>query len=422
MKAPSTRPLRTDRWLVAIWLALILFGPLTIVIFFAGLPLLYQQLSTICPDVCQDNRLSAAAAATWQESGLSMELYAAIDTGLALLLALVSFGTAGLLLLRRPRERMPVFVALMLIFLGGTFSSAFGMVGQRYPDLNGLISFINLAGFGLFPILFLAFPDGRFVPGWSRWLALALFAVAVSGLVPVAQSLPSGGPFIALLVFWALIGPLAQAYRYRRVSAVVEKQQTKWLVAGLSLGIGGFLVTGVIAILSGVPDTAGPFALVVTDILVYLFMAVIPVTIATGVLRYRLWDVDVIVRRTLVYAVLTGLLALIYFGTVIALQVVFESASGQQSPVSIVISTLVIAALFSPLRRRVQSVIDRRFFRQKYDADQVLAHFAEHARDEVEVEALTAELLAAIQETVRPECAGIWLRTQARPDRREVEQ
>jgi asparagine N-glycosylation enzyme membrane subunit Stt3 len=153
--------------------------------------------------------------------------------------------------------------------------------------------------------------------------------------------------------------------------------------------------------------------LVLTDVLSVLFgiaIMAIPAAIAIAITRYRLWDIDVIIRKTLVYAVLTGLLVLVYLGTVILLQNVFEAFSGQQSAISIVISTLIIAALFSPLRQRVQTGIDRRFFRQKYDAQRVLAQFAQSARDEVELEALTAELERVVRDTVQPQSVSLWLR------------
>ncbi len=146
------------------------------------------------------------------------------------------------------------------------------------------------------------------------------------------------------------------------------------------------------------------------DVLFVLALMAIPAAIAIAITRYRLYDIDVIIRKTLVYGVLTGLLALVYLGTVVLLQSVFEAISGQQSAISIVISTLIIAALFAPLRRRVQSGIDRRFFRQKYNAQRVLAEFAQTARDEVELEALTAELARVARETVQPESVSIWLR------------
>jgi hypothetical protein len=122
------------------------------------------------------------------------------------------------------------------------------------------------------------------------------------------------------------------------------------------------------------------------------------------------YDIDLIIRKTLEYAVLSGLLVLIYFGVVILLQRISETVSGQQSPIAIVVSTLVIAALFNPLRQRVQSMIDRRFTSKKYDAQQVLAQFTQTARDEVSLDVLTAELLHVVEETIQPETATLWLK------------
>ncbi len=140
------------------------------------------------------------------------------------------------------------------------------------------------------------------------------------------------------------------------------------------------------------------------------------VALGIAVLRYHLFDIDVINRKTLVYTVLTALLALIYFGSVVLLQRLLGSLTGvAQSPLAVVVSTLVIAALFAPLRRRIQDWIDRRFFRKKYDAQQVLAQFAQTARDETDLDALTTELVRVVQETMQPEQVSIWLRKQEAP-------
>jgi hypothetical protein len=151
----------------------------------------------------------------------------------------------------------------------------------------------------------------------------------------------------------------------------------------------------------------------------YLALLAVPVTFAIAILRYRLWDIDLVIRRTLVYSALTGLLALIYLITVIALQSVFgtslfgatpfDAITGERSSVPVVLSTLFIAALFTPLRRSLQNGIDRRFYRRKYDAQQVLAAFAENARQETDPEKLTAELLRAVQETMQPTTVRLWL-------------
>jgi hypothetical protein len=135
----------------------------------------------------------------------------------------------------------------------------------------------------------------------------------------------------------------------------------------------------------------------------------LPFAFALAILRYRLYDIDVVIRKTVVYTVVTGLLALIYFSNVVLLQRIFMARSGQESPVAIVVSTLLIAALFTPLRRRVQAIIDRRFFRQRYDMQEVLASFGAAVRNETDPERLTAELIHVVQETMQPATVGAWI-------------
>jgi len=204
-------------------------------------------------------------------------------------------------------------------------------------------------------------------------------------------------------------GFAAQIYRFKRVSNPEQRQQTKWVVYGAGIAF------PILAALIAAYNFLSGFDLVIYDLfaqfLIALAFAIIPISITMAVLRYHLWDIDLIIRRTLQYTLLTGLLALVYFGSVVLLQSTFETLTGQGSPIVIVISTLGIAVLFNPLRLRIQRFIDRRFYRRKYDAEQTLAAFAAIARDEVDLEKLTASLIDAVAETMQPEQVSLWLRS-----------
>jgi len=283
----------------------------------------------------------------------------------------------------------------------------------------------------IFPLIFimLLFPDGRTPsPAW-RWVPRAglgmvaffllwsLFAPSFTLTEPgdwtIANPigfLPANTPFIdtiwsVAIVVLTLLCAAAPFVRYRRATGI-ERQQMKWL----------FYASGLLALVYMPGLVLGGTESLLADawgVSLALAIMAIPAAIAVAILRYRLYDIDLIIRKTLLYAALTGLLTLVYFGSVVLLQGLFEALTGQSSPIIIVISTLLIAALFAPLRRRLQRTIDRRFFRQKYDAQQVLAQFAETARDEVELETLTAELARVTRETVQPESLTIWLRERS---------
>ena len=154
-----------------------------------------------------------------------------------------------------------------------------------------------------------------------------------------------------------------------------------------------------------------------SSLLQLLVMPALPVAAGVAILRHRLYDIDVLINRTLVYGTLTASLVLVYLGGVATLQYAFRAFTGGDSQLVIVASTLAIAALFSPLRRRIQTVIDRRFYRRKYDAARTLEAFSRRLRDETDLERLAEGLLASIQETVQPEHASLWLRAPA-DDRR----
>ncbi|MEZ4519963.1 MAG: hypothetical protein R3C44_25095, partial [Chloroflexota bacterium] len=185
----------------------------------------------------------------------------------------------------------------------------------------------------------------------------------------------------------------------------VSRAQLRWGLGGMVIGLAFFFLSAFSGFFFDVSDRVQG----ILDIFGSLSFGIMGITLGIAVMRYRLFDIDVIIRRTTSYAILTGLLLLVYFGSVIILQRLLSPITGE-STVAVVLSTLLIAALFLPLRRRVQEVIDRRFFRQKYDAEQVLEQFAATVRDETDLDALTAELVRVIRETMQPEFVSVWLK------------
>jgi hypothetical protein len=211
-------------------------------------------------------------------------------------------------------------------------------------------------------------------------------------------------PILILFPLWILLCAVSLFVRFHRARAV-EREQIKWL-----------FYAGAIFVLFYMPSFSGNTysqAENLWNLLLPIGMLTFPAAIAIAILRYRLYDVDIIIRRTLQYALLTGLLALVYFGSVVLLQNLFETLTGQQSPFIIVISTLTIAALFNPLRHRIQEFIDRRFYRKKYNAEQALMQFAATARDEVDMDVLTTALLGMVEDTMQPEQVSMWLKPTA---------
>jgi hypothetical protein len=274
---------------------------------------------------------------------------------------------------------------------------------------------VQITGAVCVVLFFLLFPNGRFVPRWTRWLAVAFIAFDLSrtlfaGLYSPSPALES----VSYLVFLGIVVSLvsSQVYRYRRVSTPAQRQQTKWVVFGTTLAIAGSFVKVPLdfSLLTG--DT--PFTLLVLKIVFALSFLLVPLSISVAVLRSRLFDIDVLINRTLVYGVLTALLAAVYLGGVAATQAIFQTLAGQQKlpQLAIVASTLVIAALFNPLRRRIQSFIDRRFYRRKYDARKTLEAFSSKLRDETDLEALNDDLVGIVRETMQPAHASLWLRPE----------
>jgi hypothetical protein len=293
-------------------------------------------------------------------------------------------------------------------------------IGEMSPLLELAIDRIPaFIGYVAWMLFFYLFPSGRFVPRWTRWVTLCwllfLGSWNFTPFGPPTWPLPLFN--VCIIVLWGSF-PVAQLYRYARVSDPIQRQQTKWVVFGIAVAVAGVLATifTVGAAVDLRPDEVGKRML--SLFLMDAFMLALPISIGIAVLRSRLFDIDVVINRTLVYGSLTLMLALVYLGGVTATQALFSALTGERKlpQLAVVASTLVIAALFNPLRRRVQAFIDRRFYRRKYDARKTLEAFTGRLRDETDLNTLGDDLVGVVRETIQPAHASLWLRPRAEAD------
>jgi hypothetical protein len=283
-------------------------------------------------------------------------------------------------------------------------------------------------GVMFFPAIYVAmlipllFPNGRFLS--RRWAALggAVIAIALATLVAtlvrpgplegmqmidnpfvlpelagLAQAVLNVGGLASLLFIPA--GILATVLRYRRGDPV-ERKQLQWFGSVLALCFSMFFAANVL------PQPYGQWAWIVAS----LSLGLVPVAIGIAILRYRLYEIDRIVSRTIAYAAVTGVLAAVFLGTNLGLQALVAPATGGGT-LAVAASTLLVAALFQPLRRRVQAPVDRRFNRARADAEQVIARFTTRARDEIDLDRLRDVVASTAAEAVHPTGAGLWLRS-----------
>jgi len=319
-------------------------------------------------------------------------------------------------------------VALMVgLFPSGDAYAAYVMTTRGQPDALAVVGawvqswyWFLIVGL-LFVYLPLLFPDGR-LPS-RRWLPVAAVPgigllglvvlgmltgtlsgqnvdyridnpIGIEGLAPV-EELPAFGVLGGLLAIGVLGAVAAVVVRFRR-SRGVERQQMKWFL---------YAVAPLLLI-----PLEGYIPAFVDEIAFGWVLIGLPAAIGVAVLKYRLYDIDVVINRTLVYGALTISLALVYLGSVALLRGLVFGFTGQSSQLTVVASTLAIAALFNPLRRRIQGFVDHRFYRKKYDAAQVLAAFSARLRDETDLDQLNEDLVTVVRETVQPEQASLWLR------------
>ena len=410
------------------WRRVALFGWVLIaaaklVFFLLELRLDFIQILSPCEGAdCNYSAISAAEVAVLEAWGLSTLVYASIVTGLSVLIVSFYWLLGGLILWRQGASPIGMAISLSLLVIPITMITDVDNLYANYPSL--LIPSVILSTLGsIFLTLFLyLFPNGRLYPRWAAIpLAGAILALLITKTLEIIFGRTVAGNWGDVYISLTLLGVGFQVFRYMRSSTPVERQQTKWTLLGFFLLLLAVLVWitlfgGIVDIPPGMPRLLGSLG---GWLLFLLMTGALPITLAIAILRYRLWDIDVIIRRTLIYGALTITLAVVFFGAVTVLQSLFIAISGQRSAISVVISTLVIAALFNPLRGRIQNDIDRRFFRQKYDAEKTVSAFSASLREAVDLEILIERLETVVEETLQPEFVSLWFVKQKPKDELE---
>lgn len=393
-----------------IWIAFALFN---LVFFLLNLlqPVFGGQV-VICP-LTFTCPVSESTLQVLKQAQIPLAAYDTYVLIFGLIFGLVFLAMSALLFWRAFDQLVGLFASFTFLFIG--FSAFLGDPSAVPPALVVFLNLVQTSCQDLCLGFFLVtFPDGRFVPRWSWLIGGTLFVQGIFFQLPGPLNILSWPfPLIAIELVLAYGSPITiQVYRYRRVSTAAQRQQTKWVIFGLVSA----LLLLFVSFFSGALFPPTSLYQLTSEPFSSLAFLLLPLSISIAILRSRLWDIDFIIQRTLVYGTLTATLIVIYVGLVIGLQTLVRLFTGQisQSPVVIVASTLAIAALFRPLRQRLQALIDRRFYRRKYNAAKTLAAFNATLRQEVDLATLSEHLVGVVQETMQPTSISLWLRPPAR--------
>ena len=417
------------RWLLIArvgWVALTL---LVLALNAISIPRADALLQAVCqPGALCISGLTPANLRQLRQLGLSPGFLTAYQIGWDVGTPLIYTALAALIFWRRSADRMALFCAYMLVLFGGATYTGLLDAGLRTgaPAWYWLVGGLELVAQVSVPTFFLLFPSGRFVPRWTRWSVLVFVLYEVWYVFQPSAYLGQLAGVSALVFAVQILGLVGlQVYRYRRVSTFRERQQTKWVVFGLVVALGGFalfLIIGSLFLPPELLNSSGAGVLLPTTVTDGLLLF-IPISIAIAILHSRLYDIDTIINKALVYGGLSGILGALYAGLIIGLESLagFITRQSSANPLVLVISTLAIFALFQPLRRRIQRIIDRRFYRRKYDAAKVVAAFSATLRNEVDLDQLRAQLLEVVQETMQPSHVSLWVRQPSRTETRSLQ-
>jgi hypothetical protein len=364
----------------------------------------YSMLTTLCTEPpCNPSQLTPSGLAALTALGWTRQGYALYNMILTFALALI-YGAASVVIFRaQPNEPMALFVSLVLLIFGVFLTDYIEVAATVSPWLELVTNLMPAVGFISFALLFYLFPDGRFVPRWTRWAAVAWLSTPV--VIGLLMNEPEGfGPWVATAIFAVLILTclIAPIYRYRKVSNPVERQQIKWIMFGLlQLMVVVIVFTAyVLPLLAPSTEVAGTLADLLSTLVEFISLAVLPITMVLAMLHRRLWAVDRLLNRTLVYIPLTSILTVIYTTSIAFSQSFFTTVTGDSSPAVAIFTAIILTATFTPLKNVLQTWVDR-YFKEPHDQFRELRELEKRVDLVVEVLDRTEIARRLVEQTVR---------------------
>ncbi len=401
-----TAPALPGRWLVLVqglWAMLVV---LVLGLFVVAVPALYSQ--SLVPD--------DAVAAGLAQLGLSHRLYATYWVTIHIVFALVYFVVAALIAWRKRDDLLALFVSLFLVLVGGANAATTGALLASYPNLSLLVNFLFVLTVVSLILFFFLFPDGRFAPGTLR-LPVLVWALAVLFIFLLSELSPAPDPplLVGLIVIAGLVaGGAAQIYRYLRVSTPAQRQQTKWVVFGATGAVVGQIAAIFLEDLFPSATAPGPAALLYdlasVTIIVFSFL-LIPLSIGVAILQRRLWDIDIIINRTLLYAALSASIVGLYVLIVGGLGTMFQT---QGNLAISLFATGIVAILFQSLRERLQGAVNRLMFGERDDPYAVLARLDQRLEATIASGAVLPTIVSTVGDALKLPYVAITLRQEGR--------
>jgi signal transduction histidine kinase len=387
------------RLLVLARVAWVVIALLALGLFIASLPNYFAFLHVLCTGTsvaCRNSgQLTHDDLRSLQAAGLSLDFFATYWVAVYIIFTVVYATIGAVIFWRKSDDRMALFTSLALVLLPGGFNSSELATLPSALLLPGQIAaFLGNSSMFLF---FYLFPTGRFVPRWTRWLSVGVIVLwAVDAFFP-SLSFNSSIYFSVALLGFAGSVLVAQIYRYRRVSSVVQRQQTKWVVFGISIGFGGFLVLDIFSTFFS-SLIQGQFAISIIGTAFYLVLLIIPLSIGIAILRSRLWDIDIIINRTLVYGLLTAIVVGLYILVVGGLSTLLQVRGNL---IISLLATGLIAMLFQPLRSRLQLAVNRLTYGDRDDPYRIISRLGTHLEATLTSDAILPTVVETVAQALR---------------------